>query len=486
MIPQTEKTILSAYLLSDTFNRATTAHLKQEFFEDDTSKQLIKLALDYTVNNQQTPNKLVLTTLLEQESGIKQATYEDCINVLNEIYADSNVQDIKTTDHTWLMETTEKWCKERSVYNAILKSIDILDGKVTEKNKVLDKAAIPELMQKALAISFDSSIGHDYIGEYQDRYDFLHSPVAKIPFAIPILNKITGGGIEKASLTTLVCPPHGGKSLTMASFAADWLRMGYNVLVITLEMAEMKIGERIDANMLNVDIDQLKSVPERTYKKKFEEFKQKGFGKLIIKEYPTSSAGSSHFRFLLQELELKQGFVPDIVVIDYMGICIPTRIRQSDNMYTNQKVVSEEIRGLAMERKFAAVSAVQTNKNGMGASDFDMSDISESSGHAMTADFMLGIITTDELVALGQARFKQLKNRFGSIHDIPSFLVNMDRKKMRVFEDKPFTADSRMNSFTPPAEQEYSFDDDAVDPDDGIVPARNRFTRQKFGDDMTV
>lgn len=440
IVTELEKTIITSYVNLEYFNRATTAHLEKDFFESDEAKILMGEAIKYSIAHQNLPTKSALKTIIQEKSGIREAQYQSISTFLDEIYTKESVDDVIKTDSSWLLKTTESWCKERSVFNAIIKSLNILDGKVIENRQVIDKSAIPEIMQKALSISFDSSIGHDYLGNFLERYNFLHSPISKIPFKSNTLNRITGGGIERKSITILVCPPHAGKTLTMASWSADWLRMGYNILVISLEMAEMKIGERIDANLLNVDIGDLKKVPQRTYEKKFNEFAEQGYGKMLIKEYPMSTAGASHFRFLLQELEIKQGFIPDVVVVDYMGICISSRYK-SDNMYQIQKAVGEELRGLAQEKDFALVTAVQTNKNGYSG-DFDMGDISESSGHAMTGDFILGLVSTPELIALGQVRVNQLKNRWGSIHDFPSFLLNMDRKKMRVWD----SSDNEFNS----------------------------------------
>lgn len=490
MISQVESTILSAYLLSDAFNRITTAHLKPDYFESVASKTLIEVSLDYTTKHSNQPTKVALMTIVEQTNGLREADFREIGETIEHIYSEQNQQEIKNTDLSWLTETTEKWCKERSVYNAILKSIEILDGKAKENNKILDKSSIPELMQKALSISFDTSIGHNYLKEFAERYAYMHSPISKIPFRIPILNKITGGGIEKKSLTIVACPPHSGKSLTMASWAADWMRDGRNVLVITLEMAEMKIGERIDANILNVDIGDLKMIPQKTYTKKFEEFAKEGYGELIVKEYPTSSAGATHFRFLLQELEIKQGFVPDVVVVDYMGICASSRYKSSDNMYQVQKSVGEELRALAQERDFAMVTAVQTNKDGFNGKDFGMESISESSGHAMTADFMLAVISTEDLIKLGQVRFKQLKNRWGSIHDIESFLLNMDRKKMKVYDTN--TSGFDQTYYAPKNTQKVSDEDkdassnDFQEQDDVFVFDRSMIRRKSISTELDV
>lgn len=374
MISQIEKTILSAYLITESFSRTVTAHIEPTFFESDVGKVISEISVKYTKEHKSSPSKTTLLTILEAKKGLSEKVYSESVDLIDNIFSEDTINDIKNTDTEWLLKETETWCKQRSVFNAIIRSVDIIEGKDKDK---LDKAAIPELMQKALAISFDSSIGHNYIDDYQERYSFMHSPVAKIPFDIPILNHITGGGIERKSLTICVCPPHCGKTLNLSSWSADWIKMGYNVLVISLEMAEMKISERIDANMLDVEIGKLKNIPKDTYYRKFEEFQNSGYGKLIVKEYPTNTAGAAHFRFLLQELQVKQGFVPDIIVIDYMGICSSSRFKSSDNMYQIQKSVGEELRALAQEKNVAIVTAVQTNKNGYNGADFEADAISE-------------------------------------------------------------------------------------------------------------
>lgn len=441
MLTQVEKTILSAYNNLEYFNRATSAHIKPDFFETDVAQTLAKECIAYSVSHKTLPTKTVLMTIMQEKHGIREAFYQDTLTVIDAIFDAETIKDIQSTDSKWLLGIAENWCIERSAFNAVLKSMDILEG----KEKGLTKSAIPELLQKAISIAFDSRIGHDYINDNDARYEHMHSPVAKIPFSIPILNTITNGGIERKGITILVCPPHAGKSLTMASWGCDWLRLGYNVLVITMEMSEFKIGERMDANMLDIDIGSLKTLPKAKWDKKFKEFKESGYGRLIIREYPMSSAGSSHFRFLLKELETKEDFKPDVVIVDYMGICISTQVK-SDNMYKVQKAVGEELRALAQEIDFAMVTAVQTNKDGFGGADFDMGDISESSGHSHTGDLILGLISTDELIQLGQVRVKQLKNRYGSIHDNSSFILNMDRRKMKVWQNgEKYIPPSRKN-----------------------------------------
>lgn len=434
MSSQVELTILSAYLTSESYNRAVTAHLKPEYFESEEAKLIIENGIKYAVDTHSLPTKTSLLTELESKSNIPEAIYQRTVNLINELYNESLVNDVRNMSLDWLISTTETWCKEQSAYNVVMAAVEILEGKYKENGRLVDKSAIPDMMQKALSISFDSTIGHDYTEDAEARFEFMHQKVSKIPFKSSILNKITNGGVEKKTLNMVLAPTGAGKTMKMCSLASDYIEMGYNVLYITLEMAEQKISERIDANLLNVPLDQLKNIPKATFLRKIEGFKEKKYGKLIVKEYPTASAGCSHFRFLLQELEIKQGFVPDVVFLDYLGIATSARYKNSDNMYQTNKSISEEFRGLAVERNFAGWSAAQTNRGGVGASDLDMTDISESFGITMVCDLILAMISTDELVALNQIRFKQLKNRYGDPTYFNSFLMSTDRAKMRIYE----------------------------------------------------
>lgn len=435
-----EKLVLSAFIHDAEFNSTLLPHISPEYFEDSANQLIIESAIQYCSEHKMLPPKIVLETIIDSKLNIPQSIYEKSIQSLVELYSSESKDEVQQASMQWKLDESLKWLIERRSYIVIEKSIQIMSGTYKENGNVVDKSAIPDMMQKAISITFDTTIGHDYFEDAKERYDFMHTKLNKIPFKIPIFNKITNGGIERKTLTMVLAPPHSGKTLILGSFAVDWLSLGYNVLAISLEMSEMKIGERIDANILNTEIDQLKNIPEKTFLNKLDTLqKEQGYGKLIVKEYPTSAAGASHFRFVINELKQKQNFVPDIVIIDYLGICISSRIKKSDNMYQIQKAVGEEIRGLAVEQNFACVSAIQTNRGAMGASDFDMSDISESSGHAMTADLMFGVISTEELIALGEVRIKQLKNRSGSIHEFGTFLLKMDRKKMRLYQDDSYT-----------------------------------------------
>lgn len=373
-----EKLVLAAFVHDAEFNSTVLPHILPEYFEEASHKIIVECALEYCNDYKKLPPKIVLETLIENKLNIPESIYQRSREVVEDLYSTESKDGVTNATIDWKLDEALKWFIARRSYIVIEKSIQIMDGTYKENGNIVDKSAIPDMMQKAISLSFDTSIGHDYFEDAEARFDFMHTKLNKIPFKIPILNKITNGGIEKKTLSMVLAPPHVGKTLILGSFGVDWLSMGYNVLGITLEMAEMKIGERMDANILNTEIDQLKNIPKNVFLSKLDKLhKEHGYGKLIIREFPTSAAGASHFRFLLNELKQKQNFIPDIVVIDYLGICVSSRLKKSDNMYQIQKAVGEEIRGLAVEQDFACVSAIQTNRGAMGASDFDMSDISE-------------------------------------------------------------------------------------------------------------
>ena len=335
------------------------------------------------------------------------------------------------TDKEWLIEKAEKFCQEKAIYNAIMESISIIDGKDKE-----DKGSIPELLSDALSVSFDPSIGHDFIDDSDSRWDFYHRVEERIPFDLEYLNKITKGGVPKKSLNIILAGTGVGKSLAMCHMASANLLNGNNVLYITMEMAEEKIAERIDANLLNVSLEDLANLPKQMYDRKLERVKGKTSGKLIVKEYPTASAHVGHFRHLLNELRLKRQFIPDIIYIDYLNICMSHRIKTGSNVnsYTLVKSIAEELRGLAVEKNVPVVSATQTTRSGFTNSDLGLEDTSESFGLPATADFMFALIATEELDDLNQVMIKQLKNRYNDPTLYKRFVVGVDRAKMRLYD----------------------------------------------------
>jgi len=335
-------------------------------------------------------------------------------------------------DKQWILDTTEKWCRDRAIYIALMESIHIADGNNEKKNR----DAIPSILSDALAVSFDNNIGHDYLQNYEERYEFYHRKEDKIEFDLEYFNKITKGGLPNKTLNIALAGTGVGKSLFMCHIASSTLLQGRNVLYITLEMAEERIAERIDANLLNVPIQQLVDLPRSAFEKKVNGIAKKTQGSLVIKEYPTASAHSGHFKALLNELALKKSFRPDIIFIDYLNICSSSRFKSGSNInsYTLVKSIAEELRGLAVEFNVPIVSATQTTRSGFGSSDVELTDTSESFGLPATADLMFALISTEELEGLGQIVVKQLKNRYNDPTIFKRFVVGIDRAKMRLYD----------------------------------------------------
>ena len=349
--------------------------------------------------------------------------FKECVTIIDS-FTDEKV------DQTWLVDSTEKWCKERAVYLALMESVKIADGKDEKKNR----DAIPSILSEALSVSFDDHIGHDYFADAESRYEFYHLKEDKIKFDLDMFNKITKGGLPRKTLNIALAGTGVGKSLFMCHQAASCLMEGKNVLYITLEMAEERIAERIDANLFNVDIKSIIELPKPMYDTKVEKITKKTHGQLIIKEYPTASAHAGHFRALLNELHLKKSFTPDIIFIDYLNICSSSRYKGTIvNSYTFVKAIAEELRGLAVEANLPIVSATQTTRSGFGSTDVDLTDTSESFGLPATADFMFALISTEELEALNQIMVKQLKNRYNDPTMFKRFVVGIDRSKMKLY-----------------------------------------------------
>ena len=420
-----EQTILSGLMNNDEYARKTIPFIKSDYFHDKSEQIVFKSILKYVDQYNGLPTKEALNISIGELTDLNQQQFADVNKLVDSLSYDEK------TDMNWLIDKTEKFCQDKAVYNAVRESILILDG----NHKTADKGSIPELLSTALGVSFDSAIGHDFIENSDERFDFYHKKEDKIPFDIDLMNKITKGGVSRKALIIALAGTGVGKSLFMCHCAASNLMDGLNVLYITLEMAEERIAERIDANLLDVSLDDLRTLPKDVYVKKIERMKGKTTGKLIIKEYPTASAGSAHFRHLLNDLRLKRNFKPDIIYIDYLNICMSSRLRHGANVnsYTMIKSIAEELRGLAVEFNVPVVSATQTTRSGFGNSDMDLTDTSESFGLPATADFMFGLISTEELEQLGQIMVKQLKNRWGDINAYKRFVVGIDRSKMRLY-----------------------------------------------------
>jgi len=421
-----ESLILRNLIHNEEYSRKVLPFLKDEYFMENTDKLLYKQVDNFINKYNNLPTKEALVIELD-DTELKDEEFENVTGLINQLELEKNEQ----SDIQWLLETTEKFCQDKAIYNAVVQSIGILDE--PEKSKS-DKGAIPELLTDALSVSFDPHVGHDYLLDSDDRYDFYHRIEKKIPFDLEFFNKVTQGGLSSKTLNVALAGTGVGKSLFMCHVASSALSQGNSVLYITLEMAEERIAERIDANLLNIKLDDLKSLPKSMYDKKIEDLKNKVSGRLIVKEYPTAAASTNHFRALLNELNLKRNFKPDIIFIDYINICASSRIRpgQYVNSYSYIKSIAEELRGLAVEFGVPIMSATQTNRQGFQNTDVGLEDTSESFGLPATADFMFALISNEKLEEAGQMLIKQLKNRYSDPTTNKKFLVGIDRAKMKL------------------------------------------------------
>jgi hypothetical protein len=421
-----ENLIFSNLISHEDYTRKTLPYIKAEYFNDINDKVLFTVIEKFVDKFNELPTKEVLKVELSNVKGLNEDQFKETYELVESLQTDN----IRSEE--WMLTETEKFCQDKAIYNAIMTSIRIMD----KKEKDLDKGSIPELLTQALGVSFDNSIGVEFLNDIEDRYKYYHTKQQKIPFALTFFNKITKGGFGRKTINIFLAGTGVGKSLTMCSMAADNLMMGQNVLYITMEMAEFEIARRIDANLLDVTIQELDDMSKDAYVSKMERLKGKTKGKLIIKEYPTSSAGSGNFRHLFNELRLKKNFAPDIVYIDYLNICASSRIKNGSNVnsYSYIKAIVEELRGLAVEFNVALVTATQTTRGGYGDSDVDITDVSESFGVAHTADFMCALITSEELEGLGQLLVKQLKNRYNDLNYLRRFVLGVERAKMKLFD----------------------------------------------------
>ena len=424
-----EQKILKHLLVDEEYTRKTLPFIKSEYFQESSEKLLFEEIRNYVNKYNSMPTKEALVIEVDKKVNLTDDQHKKTISLIKEITIDSEISDTK-----WLIDATEDFCQEKAIYNGIMQSIQILDSKTG--NEKLDKGSIPTILADALSVSFDNHVGHDFIDDAETRYDFYHKVEKRIPFDLDYLNRITKGGLAEKSLNIVLAGTGVGKSLFMCHCAAANLTMGKNVLYITLEMAEERIAERIDANLLNVELDRLIGMPKETYLKKVSSLREKTKGKLIIKEYPTASANVSHFNHLLNELKLKRQFIPDIIYIDYLNICSSARMKMgaSINSYTYIKAIAEELRGLAVEHKVPIVSATQTTRSGYSNSDVGLEDTSESFGLPATADLMFALISTEELADLNQIMVKQLKNRYSDPTTNKRFVIGVDRAKMRLYD----------------------------------------------------
>ena len=420
-----EFVILKNLVKEDVFARKTLPFIQDEYFAERDERYVYEQIREYFTKYNTIPTVEALGIELDSAS-MNDADYKLTKVILDKLYKDKD-----DTPLDWLIEQTEKWCKDRAIYNAVMDSIEILD----EKGK-RSQGEIPDLLKEALSVSFDTNIGHDFLIDSDRRYDFYHTEEEKLPFDLDYFNKITKGGLPNKTLNIALAGTGVGKTLFMGHVAANCLMMGKNVLYITMEMSEERIAERIDANLLNIPIRELTDLPKDMYDKKIERLREKTKGKLIIKEYPTAGAHVGHFRHLLQELNLKKDYKPDLIVIDYLNICTSFRVRPGSNVnsYTLVKSIAEELRGLAVEYDVPVLSATQTTRSGYSNTDIDLTDTSESFGLPATADFMFALISSEELEALDQMLVKQLKNRYNDPTMNKRFVMGVDRSRMKLYD----------------------------------------------------
>ena len=424
MTEQIEESILRNLLYNETYYRKVVPFLKAEYFQEYHEKIVFEEIADFAGKYDKVPTKEVLSINLQNRGDLTEEAFKDSLSKVSSLSDD-------WVDYDWLLDATEKWCQDRAIYLALMQSIKIADGGETK----FTKGAIPSILQDALAVSFDEHIGHDYIEQSSDRYEFYHRKEEKIPFDLEKFNFITKGGLPNKTLNIALAGTGVGKSLFMCHMAGSALTQGYNVLYITCEMAEEKIAERIDANLLNVNVKDITELPEVLFNSKVSEISRKTQGKLIIKEYPTASAHAGHFKALLSDLKLKKDFTPDLIFVDYLNICASVRYKGAVvNSYTYVKAIAEELRGLAVESNVPIISATQTTRSGFGNSDPDLTDTSESFGLPATADFMFALISTEELEQQGRILVKQLKNRYNDPTASRKFILGIDRAKMRLYD----------------------------------------------------
>ena len=420
-----ERTALTQLVTNEEYARKVLPFLKSDYFSDKTERTIFEEISKFVDKYNKIPTQTSLEIEVQSRKDLNETDYSKVVDV---------IKTLKPTDvdFDWLVDTTEKFCKDKAVYNAIVEVISIIDG----KDKKRDADAIPSILTDALAVGFDNRVGHDYLLDYDDRFEFYHKIEEKIPFDLEFFNKVTKGGLPPKTLNIALAGTGVGKSLFMCHVAANCLSQGRNVLYITLEMAEERIAERIDANLMNISIDDLHELPKQMFDDKINKIIKKTSGKLIVKEYPTASAHTAHFRGLIKELAIKKTFKPDIIFVDYLNICASSRFKgaQNVNSYMYVKAIAEELRGLAVETNVPIMSATQTTRSGFVSSDIGLEDTSESFGLPATADFMFALISNEELDDLNQIAVKQLKNRYNDPTMNKRFVLGIDRAKMRLFD----------------------------------------------------
>ena len=442
---RTEATILRNLIYNEDYSRKVIPFIQPDYFEEKTERVVFEEVTKFIVKYGSSITTEALSIEIDNRTDLNESEIKN-------VYELTKSLNDNPVDYKWLLDTTERWCKDRAIYLALMESIHIADGKDEKKNR----DAIPSILSDALAVSFDNNIGHDYFENYEQRYDFYHRKENRIPFDIEYLNKITNGGVPNKTLNIFLAGPNVGKTLMMCHVASTFLLQNKNVLYITLEMAEEEIAKRIDANILNIPINQFEDLPKNIFKNKVNKILEKTKGNLVIKQYPTASAHSGHFKALINELQLKKSFKPDVIFIDYLNICASSRFKVNSNVnsYSYVKSITEEVRGMVVELDVPLFTATQTTRSGANSSDIEMTDISESFGTAAAADLLLAIISTEELDNMNQIMIKQLKNRYSDKSINKRFVVGIDRSKMRLYDVEQNAQGDILDSG-----QEYEYND---------------------------
>ena len=419
------KLILNQLIKNKSYVNKTLPFIIKDYFEDPLEKAIFTYIQNFITEYNTLPSDDVIEYYASQDNNLK----DDELQEMSSLWKD--VMEINTDDMTvdWLVDITEEWCKDRAIYLAVSESISI----ITDEKKKGNKNTIPDILKDALAVSFDTNVGHNYVRDASERYEFYHRKESKIPFDIELLNKITKGGFTPGTLNLFLGGTNSGKTLFMCHLAASYLQAGYNVLYITLEIAEELIAQRIDANLMNTKISDVAALTKDTFLSKVDRIKQKTIGELVIKQYPPASANINHFRALLSELSLKKSYKPDVVILDYLGLCLSARVKSAENSFNYYKSVAEEVRGLAVEKQVPVISNHQFNRSGQYNTDVDLENISESHGISMTADFMAAIIVSEEFLEQKKVMIKQLKSRYNDPSYYSKFMIGMDREKMRLY-----------------------------------------------------
>lgn len=448
MILKIEQTILKHLIYDEVYTRKVLPFLKDEYFIDRNERLLFDQINQFISKYNTNPTYEALVIQLN-DCNLSQEDFTETSNILSTIQETKN--DLCKLE--WLIDKSESWCKDQAIYIGIKESVKILDG----RNKTLDKGAIPKLLSDALSVDFNINVGHDYINDWESRYDYYNTKENKIPFSLDIFNKVTNGGVERKTLNMFLGPPHSAKTLVMCSLAASYLNSGYNVLYITLEMSDYKISERIDCNLLNIKMDDIRHTPKSTFETKINKLKTKNIGKLIVKEFPTKSVNTNHIRRVLNDLDLKQNFVPDIIFVDYLNLLLSYALKASaaSESYKYILSVAEELRGLAQERNLVIWSATQTNRGGSQSTDLTFSDTSDSFGIPAITDAYWGLIFTDELKELNQCLIKQLKNRYKDLNYMEKFVVGVSRPYMRLYDLEKYAQTGLVST----ANSDFSYSD---------------------------